>query len=305
MRAAALVGLAALAAGTSSILSMSFAKAQSPDEMCRAITDAQHQQSCLEKIKPKQAPPVVQPPDATRCEAIADKQQRTTCLKQAGVPMIDCQQPQNPDDAAFCRQVLTNNPGGSAPDQAPMDDLTRGELASCNTRGQYLREECYQDVLEKARRRAEDAKQRAAEAQKTAPERTKRQEEFAANMKRFQEMGYKPTGFDDFKLDGKQLAATHAKLIVQGVYKKFGEIESLQPTGLAVAIAREYRNDNGIPLLTEDATRNVRAFFLQCGDNPAVPLGCPLTVVGHVDMCTKTSLLGSKSVPCLAVEDGF
>jgi hypothetical protein len=74
--------------------------------------------------------------------------------------------------------------------------------------------------------------------------------------------------FEDFKLDGKRLATTHAKLTMQGFYKKFGEIETLLPNALAVAAAREYGNDNGIPLLTDDATRSVRKFLLQCGDNP-------------------------------------
>ena len=54
---------------------------------------------------------------------------------------------------------------------------------------------------------------------------------------------------------------------MQGFYKKFGDVETLQPSGLAVAIVRERGNDNGIPLLTEDASRNVRKYLLQCGDD--------------------------------------
>jgi uncharacterized protein (DUF1501 family) len=34
--------------------------------------------------------------------------------------------------------------------------------------------------------------------------------------------------------------------------------DTLQPSAIAVAAAREYGNDNGIPLLTEDATRIIR-----------------------------------------------
>jgi tetratricopeptide (TPR) repeat protein len=145
----------------------------------------------------------------------------------------------------------------------------------------------------------EAAKLAQQEAAKTA------QQQYDANVARAKQQGYQSISFDDFKLDGKQLAVAHAKVLMQGFYKKFGEIESLQPTGLAVAMAREYGNHNGIPLLTDDASRDVRKIFLQCGDNPLAPLGCPLAVVGHASVCTMTSLVGSKSVPCLVVEDGW
>ena len=47
--------------------------------------------------------------DSTRCETVADKQQRIACFEQAGVPVVDCHHPQNADDVAFCREVLTHN----------------------------------------------------------------------------------------------------------------------------------------------------------------------------------------------------
>jgi uncharacterized protein len=119
------------------------------------------------------------------------------------------------------------------------------------------------------------------------------------------QQGYRPISFEDFKLDGKILAGENAKLILQGFYSKAGEVEILQPTGLAVAIARQYGNDSGIPLLSEDAARNVRKYFLECGNNPAAQLGCPVTVSGHADLCGAKTLLGSKTVPCLVVEDGW
>jgi hypothetical protein len=144
-----------------------------------------------------------------------------------------------------------------------------------------------------------DRERKAAQDQKRA------QEAVAEKLSSAKQQGYQPITFDDFKLDGKQLAGTRAKIMMQGIYKKFGDIESLQASGLAVAMAREYGNGNGIPLLTDDATRNVRKYFLQCGDNPAAPLGCPLTLVGHASICTMTNLVGSKDVPCLAVEDGW
>jgi uncharacterized protein YecT (DUF1311 family) len=117
--------------------------------------------------------------------------------------------------------------------------------------------------------------------------------------------GYRPVSFDDFKLDGKTLAGANAKLILRGFYSKSGDLEIMQPTGLAVATARQYGNDSGIPVLSEDAARNVRKYFLECSNNPLAQLGCPVTVSGHATMCSVTSLLGSKSVPCLVVEDGW
>jgi hypothetical protein len=115
---------------------------------------------------------------------------------------------------------------------------------------------------------------------------------------------YRPITFQDFKLDGKDLAANHTKIRLQGFYQRFGNLDTLHPSGIAVAAAREYGSDNGIPLLTDDATRAARKIFLECGDNPVRPLGCPITISGHAAMCTVGSLLASKSVPCVVVEDG-
>jgi hypothetical protein len=115
---------------------------------------------------------------------------------------------------------------------------------------------------------------------------------------------YRTITFQDFKLDGKDLAAHHSKIRLQGFYKKFGNLDTLQPSALAVAAAREYGSENGVPLLTDDATRTIRKVFLECGDNPMRPLGCPVVLSGHADVCTVGNLLTSKSVPCLVVEDG-
>jgi hypothetical protein len=118
-------------------------------------------------------------------------------------------------------------------------------------------------------------------------------------------LGYRPVSFEDFKLDGKQLSETNAKLILQGFYSKSDDIEILQQSGLAVAIARRYGNNTGVPLLTDAAARDVRKYFLECSSNPLAQLGCPITLIGHADVCSATSLLESKSVPCLVVEDGW
>lgn len=132
------------------------------------------------------------------------------------------------------------------------------------------------------------------------------QTEAAGKLSSAQRRGYQSISFDDFKLDGKKLAASGAKVMMQGFYQKLGDIELLQPTGVAVAVARNRGNDgNGIGLLTDDASRDVRKGLLRCGDPMIAPLGCQMTIIGHATMCTMTTLVGSKSLPCLAVEDGW
>jgi uncharacterized protein len=119
------------------------------------------------------------------------------------------------------------------------------------------------------------------------------------------QQGYRSISLDDFKLDGKQLSETNSKLILRGFYTKDDELEVLQESGLAVAIARRYGNTRGVPLLTDAATREVRKYFLRCASGPLIPVGCPITIIGHAEMCSANSLLETKSVPCLVVEDGW
>jgi TPR repeat protein/uncharacterized protein YecT (DUF1311 family) len=379
--------------------------------------------------------------DSSRCESITDKQQRDTCFEQAGVPVVHCDHPQNPEDAAFCQQALGNRAAPTAaqkeqgPAVAACDTYAAAAIpieqvnpslalpACANAVRQYpnsgrllfelgrayyksndfssaaalYQRAAYQGIAGAEMglgflylngqgvprdyvqallwyRRAADqgwsgaqysvglmyangqgvaqdysqaaswyrkaADQGFSEAQnnlgvlyeqglgvakdfqqalswyrKAAEQGNKQAQNNLANLQAKAEInerlstakqkGYQPISFDDFKLDGKKLALTNGKVLMQGFYKKFGDLETLQPTGLAVATAREYGNDSGISLLTDDATRSVRALFLKCNENILAQLGCPLTVVGHADMCTITNLLGSKSVPCLVVEDGW
>jgi hypothetical protein len=107
----------------------------------------------------------------------------------------------------------------------------------------------------------------------------------------------RPVSFEEFQLDGEQLARNHAKLVVVGHYMKFGGVEVLHPTGSAVADV-----NIDIPLITTDAPRDTRALFLQCS---VTQLDCSVTVAGHAAMCTRSSILGSKHMPCLAVDDGW
>jgi Sel1 repeat len=121
-----------------------------------------------------------------------------------------------------------------------------------------------------------------------------------------QERGYKRITFEDFMLDGKDFAASGAKVSIQGVYVKQGEVEMLFPSLFALSMARDrLSTDGGIGMLTGDATRSLRKLVLDCRNNPVgATVGCSLTVLGYVSMCTRTTLVGSTNMPCLIVEDG-
>ncbi len=250
----------------------------------------------------------------------------------------EAKKPPKPGKYALAPTLITSPPAQpsqqqiasqfTAPSQGPIDNVFAAALANCdNQAAQQIAATGAQkahnpnallnpflllnDLATQRRREADQARrldaieQHRAQCHQYAEAAATQRTQQALKVDDAKQHGYQPISFEDFKLDGKHLAAAHAKLTMQGFYKKFGEIETLLPSGIAVAFAREYGNGSGVPLLSEDATRNVRKLFLQCGDNPAVPLGCPLTVVGHASVCTMTNLVGSKSVPCLAVEDGW
>jgi hypothetical protein len=117
---------------------------------------------------------------------------------------------------------------------------------------------------------------------------------------------YKRITFDDFVLDGKELAANETKISIQGVYIRRSEVELLLRSPMAAAMAQHTGDDVGVGLMTDDAPRRIRKFFLDCRNNPAATaLGCQITVLGHAAICVRVNLVGTKSVPCLAVDDGI
>jgi hypothetical protein len=120
-------------------------------------------------------------------------------------------------------------------------------------------------------------------------------------------LGYTFLSSEDFLLDGKQLARTEGKLALQGYYVKMGAAERLFPSQMAAAFATQGATSVslGVALLTDDAPRELRAYFLRCGSLPgSSQLGCAVRVRGHATMCERTTLVGSEALPCLAVEGG-
>jgi tetratricopeptide (TPR) repeat protein len=121
-----------------------------------------------------------------------------------------------------------------------------------------------------------------------------------------QKQAYQRVTFEQFLLDGKLLAEGQARVSIKGRYVKFGEIEYLFSDELAVLAARHsLKPDMGVPLLIDDASREFRKVLLYCDSTATfTPVGCPVAVFGHVEMCEKTSLAGTTHTPCLAVENG-
>lgn len=166
-------------------------------------------------------------------------------------------------------------------------------------------------------REAERARQEKAEgarlqAQKAAEQKSN---EYAAaeQVKEAKRRGYDPISFDGFELDGKDLASHSAKIAIRGMYVKAADIEYLTPSPIASLVIHNGGGgppnagaDQSIGLLTDNAPRNIREFFLNCRKNTGTSIyGCPITLLGHVAICTKTRLLHSTRVPCLVVEDGW
>jgi hypothetical protein len=235
------------------------------------------------------------------CESITSKEERISCFKRAGIAVVDCNQPQSAEDIAFCRGLPTNRNTMHSTTQV---DPAR-VLCAAHSSSQAAVEYCVVDAWRHGPQHVAQLKALLEREQKAAQEMNKYETEIAVKTALAERDGYKRIAFDDFKLDAKELAANNTNVILQGFYAKRGEVELLMPSGVSVAIGRTYGFEKGIGLLTENASRDIRKLLLRCSDQYAAPLGCPLTIVGHASMCTMVDFTESRSVPCVAVDDGW
>jgi len=104
------------------------------------------------------------------------------------------------------------------------------------------------------------------------------------------------TNFNDLLLDGKQLANDNAKIMLTAFYRKDGSNEYIYPTQYDA-----YQGTNGFPILTDDAQRPLREYFMSA---LCVQMGCRAAVGGHMTMCRHLNLLLANypPMPCLNVE---
>ena len=165
------------------------------------------------------------------------------------------------------------------------------ELQSREIAARTARVEADRATAEVARRKAE---QDAVDARANA--KLKYDEQLAAYVQKWKDKGYTPITFQDLVLDKKDLASRGTKIALHGFYKPIGKNEIL------------FRSDNindeeRILLLTENAERDTRKFFLVCRENAA---SCPVTVLGTVVKCAATDKYGAKSAElCFAVDDSW
>jgi len=132
----------------------------------------------------------------------------------------------------------------------------------------------------------------------------------ARNQARDRERGYRRISIESFVLDGKAMAGRSAKVSLHGAYLQEGNTALLFTDQAAVIKATRYPqiggNEPRAVLLTDDATRESRQYFLRCNSNPAsAQVGCPVTILGHITTCRLTNLMGAaRTLPCVAVEEG-
>ncbi|MEI9987782.1 MAG: hypothetical protein WDN69_34445 [Aliidongia sp.] len=132
-------------------------------------------------------------------------------------------------------------------------------------------------------------------------------EELAQANEEADSRGFKRMTFEDFKLDGADMAREGGKASISGAFQKYGRVEYLLPnSGYVMQLMTSGNVSSGIVLVTDGAPRDVRKYFLECPDD-LLPSsrGCPINILAHATTCELKTLVGTVNVPCLAVDDGW
>jgi len=154
---------------------------------------------------------------------------------------------------------------------------------------------CAKEALQRQRTQAAEQQKQEAYAQARAQALAAQRLAIEAAANR----GYRlVSNFDDLILDGKSLAASHAKIQVTGYYRKVGDEE------LLYASASNAFQGTGkfIPVLTGDAVRPLREQLLTyiCSSPQT---GCQISVGGYMQLChyLNAQFANYSPVPCLNV----
>jgi hypothetical protein len=170
--------------------------------------------------------------------------------------------------------------------------LTREQCEQENAKSLAAEEEVFRRTMDETQRAVQVAQQnRAAVTAQIVRDEAAR--------------GYKRVTVKDLYLDAKTYAANQTKLAVQGFYKSKGRhderlylsydeymMHTLNPAAFG------YAEGLNVGLITEDSSRSLREYLLQC------VAGCKITILGRADQCTATNAFGATSHDvCLVAED--
>jgi hypothetical protein len=118
---------------------------------------------------------------------------------------------------------------------------------------------------------------------------------------------YKVMSVEDFAIDAPRLATRNASVEITGTYAMHGNVGVLYANRMAVISANNgYSSPPFVPLLADKASHSFRAAMIECQSSySASQIGCPMTVRGHVTMCTASNVFGAlQNTPCVEVLDG-
>ncbi len=130
------------------------------------------------------------------------------------------------------------------------------------------------------------------------------------NQERDRARGYQSISVETFMLDGKELSGRSAKVSLSGIYVPAGNVDLLLADQRTVILATTNpdigQNVARVPLLTANASRDLRQYLLRCKSDPGrARFGCPITIIGNVTMCEASGPLAAhRELPCVAVVDG-
>jgi hypothetical protein len=120
---------------------------------------------------------------------------------------------------------------------------------------------------------------------------------------------YQAVSVRDFAADGPRLAAKNAKVSLAGSYI-LQDNRGMLYTDMHAIVMTRYHPEAGpqanVPLLTSDASRQLRQRLLACQTDPsAAQVGCTIKIRGQARMCPLTDASGAThEAPCVYVEDG-
>jgi hypothetical protein len=119
---------------------------------------------------------------------------------------------------------------------------------------------------------------------------------------------YTPMTIREFVIDGPQLAADSARLTLNGVYVLEGRVGYLYTNHHSIELAHsvyEPTTQPRVAVLTDDASRDLRAKLLSCQTDPtSAQTGCAVIVRGNATICGVTNGFGaSHDEPCLNAMD--